>query len=107
MSLLQVRRDRVAFRIARPPVSGQVRLRLVVVSALVAVAASAVLCVGMTIGDFPLSVSDVVSALFGAGDSGATYIVQELRLPRALVGLLAGIAFGASGAIFQTITRLL
>jgi len=26
-------------------------------------------------------------------------------MPRALTGLLAGLAFGASGAVFQTITR--
>ncbi|MEV5718926.1 iron chelate uptake ABC transporter family permease subunit [Amycolatopsis mediterranei] len=105
MSLLQVRRDRVTFRLAKPAVSGQVRLRPVAVSLVLAVLAFGLFCVGMTIGDVPLSVSDVLSAVFGGGDSGTGYIVQELRLPRALTGLLAGLAFGASGAVFQTITR--
>ncbi|MEU4526134.1 iron chelate uptake ABC transporter family permease subunit [Amycolatopsis sp. NPDC024027] len=105
MSLLQVRRGRVTFRLAKPAVSGQVRLRPVAVSLVLAVLAFALFCVGMTIGDVPLGVSDVLPAVFGGGDSGTGYIVRELRLPRALTGLLAGLAFGASGAVFQTITR--
>jgi iron complex transport system permease protein len=105
MSLLQVRRGRVTFRLEKPAVSGQVRLRPVAVSLVLAVLAFALFCVGMTIGDVPLGVSDVLSAVFGGGDSGTGYIVRELRLPRALTGLLAGLAFGASGAVFQTITR--
>ncbi len=96
---------RVAFRLSAPPVSGVLRPRLLLVSSVLALATFVMFCLGMTIGDFPLSVSDVVPALFGSGDSGSTYIVRELRLPRALVGLLAGLAFGASGAIFQTVTR--
>ena len=105
MSLLQVRRDRVTFRLGKPPVSGRFRPRLVLVSVVLAVVALVLFCVGMTIGDVPMSVSDVLSGLFGGSDSGNGYIVQELRLPRALTGLLAGLAFGASGAVFQTITR--
>jgi iron complex transport system permease protein len=105
MSLLQVRRGRVAVRLARPPVSGLLRPRLAIVMVLLAASAFALFCAGMTIGDAPMSVSDVVSALFGSGDAGSAYIVQELRLPRALTGLLTGLAFGASGALFQTITR--
>jgi iron complex transport system permease protein len=62
-------------------------------------------CYGMTMGSYPISLPGVVSALFGSGDPGAVYIVQELRLPRALAGLLAGMAFGMSGAILQTVTR--
>ena len=44
-------------------------------------------------------------ALSGAGDPGPLFVVRELRLPRALTGLLVGVAFGVSGALFQTITR--
>jgi iron complex transport system permease protein len=62
-------------------------------------------CYGMTIGSFPISLPGVASAVFGSGDPGAVYIVRELRLPRALAGLLAGLAFGMAGAIFQTVTR--
>ncbi|MDV9178849.1 iron chelate uptake ABC transporter family permease subunit, partial [Streptomyces sp. W16] len=47
----------------------------------------------------------VGSTMWGSGDAGTVIVVQDLRLPRALVGLLVGIAFGVSGAVFQTMTR--
>jgi len=96
---------RTAFRVAKPPVSGMLRPRLLLVNAVLTVLVLLVFCYGMTIGDYPLSLGEVVSAVFGTGDGGALFVVRELRLPRALVGLLAGAAFGMSGAIFQTMTR--
>ena len=47
----------------------------------------------------------MIAALTGSGDAGTTFIVRDLRLPRALCGLLVGIALGISGAIFQSLTR--
>jgi iron complex transport system permease protein len=94
---------RTTFQAGR--VSGVVRPRLVVVGLALVVVALVPFCYGMTIGSFPISFGGVVKALFGSGEPGAVYIVQELRLPRALAGLLAGLAFGMAGAIFQTVTR--
>jgi len=105
MSLPLLRRDRVTFRLAKPPVSARIRPRLVLVCLILAVLVFLLGCLGMTIGDVPLGLSDVLAAVFGGGDFGTAYIVQDLRMPRALTGLLAGLAFGASGAVFQTITR--
>ncbi|TNY38244.1 FecCD family ABC transporter permease [Thermomonospora catenispora] len=65
--------------------------------------AAAVFVVGT--GDFPISAPEVVRALVGQGDQATTFIVTELRLPRAAVGLLAGLALGISGAIFQSMSR--
>lgn len=59
----------------------------------------------IAVGDYNLPLADVVSALLGGGTERAQYIVTELRLPRALVAVFAGAAFGASGAIFQAIAR--
>jgi iron complex transport system permease protein len=92
-------------RLTTPPVSWRVRPRLLVVGLTLFVLVFLLLCLGMTIGDVPLGLTDVLSGLAGTGDAGSVYIVQELRMPRALTGLLAGLAFGASGAVFQTITR--
>jgi iron complex transport system permease protein len=79
--------------------------RIVVVSvALVAVACGAAVFVVGT-GDFPISAPEVVQVLVGRGDQATEFIVTTLRLPRALVGLLAGLALGMSGAIFQSISR--
>lgn len=101
--MLQTSYGRTTFRTAH--VSGVLRPRLLVVLGIVVVVALVPFCYGMTIGSFPISLPGVVSALFGSGEPGAVYIVQELRLPRAIAGLLAGLAFGMAGAIFQTVTR--
>ncbi|MFD3442712.1 FecCD family ABC transporter permease [Streptomyces sp. NPDC058685] len=95
---------RVTFRLGVPPVSGVLRPRLMWVSGVLAVATFLVFCLGMTIGDIPYSFMDVVRALLGTADPGTQLIVQELRLPRAVAGLLVGFAFGVSGALFQTMT---
>ncbi|WTW94823.1 iron chelate uptake ABC transporter family permease subunit [Streptomycetaceae bacterium NBC_01309] len=97
--------SRLPFRLAAPPVSGVLRPRLIAVCLLLAAATFLMFCVGIADGDYGIPLPDVVSALFGTGDSGTLFVVRELRLPRALVGLLVGIAFGMSGAIFQTMTR--
>lgn len=95
---------RLPFRLAFPPVSGVVRPRLVLVCAVLAVATFLVFCLGMSVGEIPLGLADVMRAVVGTGDPGTLLIVQELRLPRATAGLLVGIAFGVSGALFQTMT---
>ncbi|HEX9999396.1 MAG TPA: iron chelate uptake ABC transporter family permease subunit [Actinoplanes sp.] len=94
-----------AFRMTTPPVSGVVRPRTVLACLALAAATFAVLCVSLALGDYPISLPDVLRALAGSDDPGPAFIVRELRLPRALTGLLVGAAFAVSGAIFQTITR--
>ncbi len=96
---------RVTFRFAVPPVSGVLRPRLPAVCLLLAAAAFALFVVETAVGDIALPLTDVLRALAGAGDPATELIVHELRLPRALAGLLVGIAFGVSGALLQTMTR--
>lgn len=93
------------FRLTVPPVSGVLRPRLLLTGAGVALGAFLLFCWGLTIGDYPVAFTDVIRALWGSGDTGTVIVVQDLRLPRALVGLLVGVAFGVSGAVFQTMTR--
>ncbi|WP_151475971.1 FecCD family ABC transporter permease [Streptomyces albicerus] len=93
------------YRLAFPPVSGVFRPRLVALCAVLAAGAFLLFCWGLSMGDYPIAFADVVRALVGSGDPGTVLVVEELRLPRALVGLLAGTAFGVSGALFQTMTR--
>jgi iron complex transport system permease protein len=61
--------------------------------------------VNLSTGDFPVPVAGVLRSLIGRGDTGTDFIVYELRLPRVLVTLLGGAALGASGTIFQGLTR--
>ncbi|MFW3471380.1 FecCD family ABC transporter permease [Streptomyces microflavus] len=93
------------FRLAFPPVSGPLRPRQLAVCAALVVAVFAALCWNVSIGEYGIPLTDVARALTGSGDRGTLLVVQELRLPRAMTGLLAGIAFGMSGALFQTMTR--
>lgn len=50
-------------------------------------------------------IGDVVRVLFGETVPGASFTVGQLRLPRALMGLVAGMSFGMAGAAFQTMLR--
>ncbi|MER8008565.1 iron chelate uptake ABC transporter family permease subunit [Streptomyces sp. NPDC094149] len=94
-------------RVLRAP--GGLSLRLdvravtVVVLLLLAALAASVVLIGT--GDFPIPAGDVVRTLLGEGNSGQEFIVNELRLPRVLVGLLVGASLGLGGALFQAVTR--
>jgi iron complex transport system permease protein len=94
-------------RAVRTPGGLSLRLDLravtVVVLLLVAALAASVVLIGT--GDFPIPASDVLKTLLGQGDPGQEFIVNELRLPRVLVGLLVGAALGLGGALFQAISR--
>jgi iron complex transport system permease protein len=56
-------------------------------------------------GDYPLPLDEVVRTLFGRGKPAAEFVVESLRLPRLLTGIGVGIALGAAGAVFQSLTR--
>lgn len=75
-----------------------------VVAALVAATLAAGVW-SIMVGDFPLSVRQVLAALFGDGGDDAEFIVDTLRLPRVLTGMLVGAALGMSGAVCQSIAR--
>jgi iron complex transport system permease protein len=59
----------------------------------------------LTTGDFPLPLGRVWATLRGQGTAGDEFIVYTLRLPRSVTAVLAGAAFGASGAVYQSVTR--
>jgi iron-siderophore transport system permease protein len=61
--------------------------------------------VDLSVGDFPIPVSDVVSTLLGGGDAGQRFIVMELRLPQTAVAAGVGAALGLAGALTQTLAR--
>jgi iron complex transport system permease protein len=56
-------------------------------------------------GEFPIPPLEVLAALAGRGDRATSFIVLDLRLPRALTGALAGVALGVAGAVFQDLAR--
>ncbi|MEU5583189.1 iron chelate uptake ABC transporter family permease subunit [Streptomyces huasconensis] len=80
-----------------------VRTTVVVTLLLLAALAASVVLIGT--GDFEIPAADVVRTLLGDGNAGQEFIINELRLPRVLVGLLVGAALGLGGALFQSIAR--
>ncbi|MEU3663067.1 iron chelate uptake ABC transporter family permease subunit [Streptomyces sp. NPDC032940] len=94
-------------RAVRSPGGLSLRLdvRAVVVVALLLVVAlvASVLLIGT--GDFEIPAADVLRTLAGEGNASQEFVVNELRLPRVLVGLLVGAALGLGGALFQAISR--
>ncbi|MET9413972.1 iron chelate uptake ABC transporter family permease subunit [Streptomyces klenkii] len=89
----------------RPALSVRWDPRTAAVCAALLLAAAAAGVWTLATGDFRIPVPDVLRVLAGDGDPAATYIVEELRLPRLLTALLAGAALGLSGALFQSVAR--
>jgi len=69
----------------------------------------ALVLVGMSaslmVGPAQYTISEVWQALSGAGTGTASVVVQDIRLPRALLGFLVGAILGASGAALQGYLR--
>lgn len=76
-------------------------ITLIAMAVLIIVLFVAMLMLGNTI--YP--VSDVVAVLLGQQVPGASFTVGTLRLPRAIIAVLAGVAFGVAGSTFQTMLR--
>ncbi|QKW38222.1 iron chelate uptake ABC transporter family permease subunit [Actinomadura sp. NAK00032] len=75
------------------------------VTALLAAGTFLVLCLSVGAGDFPIALPRVIGTIFGGGERYDRFVIMDLRLPRALAGLVVGIALGVSGAITQSIAR--
>jgi len=100
------RADRlIVLRSARLGWSTRVHARAMVVTLVVAALAFATFAWSLSVGDFPIPVSEVLATLVGRGSEDSAFIVNTLRLPRGLTALLVGAAFGLSGAIFQRLAR--
>jgi iron complex transport system permease protein len=62
------------------------------------------------LGSYTVTIPDFFTILVGhltGGEKipGASFIVMENKLPRAVVGVMIGVAFGLSGGLFQTMLR--
>ncbi|MFJ9819709.1 FecCD family ABC transporter permease [Streptomyces sp. NPDC101151] len=79
------------------------RALIVVILLLAAALAAGVALIGT--GDAKIPAADVIRTLAGDGTAYQDFIVNELRLPRVLVGLLVGASLGLGGALFQAVSR--
>lgn len=69
----------------------------------------ALFAAAMLMGDFPVTPEQIVTSLLspftGTVQKGIDFIVLGVRLPRALVAVGAGVAFGIAGVLFQGVLR--
>ena len=59
----------------------------------------------LLIGPAGFSISDSLCALFGGTGDAVSLVMQEIRLPRALLAIMVGISLGLSGAALQGYLR--
>ena len=78
---------------------------IVSVSLLLAAATFLVFCLSIGVGDFPIGLPQVIATIFGRGEQVDEFVIMDLRMPRALAGVVVGIALGVSGALTQSIAR--
>lgn len=78
---------------------------LVLVTLVLAAAAFLVFCLSIGVGDFPIGLSRVIATILGRGEQVDQFVIMDLRMPRALAGVVVGIALGVSGAITQSVAR--
>lgn len=79
------------------------RARTVIVASALLSLTALVLTVGL--GEYPIAPGDVLLTLLGRGDPSSSFVVTDLRLPRALVAFGVGSGLAASGVILQGLTR--
>jgi iron complex transport system permease protein len=81
------------------------RRRRAAVMAVLAALIVAVFLISLMVGNTFYPPSDVVRVVLGEDVLGATFTVGRLRLPRALLAVVAGASFGLAGVTFQTMLR--
>ena len=76
-----------------------------VVVAVVVVLLLAAGCGALMTGTIRLSAGELVGALAGGGQGRAGRVVWGIRLPRLVTAVCVGAALGASGCVFQSVSR--
>jgi iron complex transport system permease protein len=56
-------------------------------------------------GSISMSISEALNALMGKGTEASVQIVQQIRLPKAITAVLAGMALSVCGILMQTLFR--
>ncbi|MCU1572898.1 MAG: enterobactin transporter permease [Micrococcaceae bacterium] len=81
------------------------RRRRLVLCLVLAVVVGALLAVNILLGSYTVTVPDFLRMVNGQRIPGASFIVMDNKLPRALTALMVGACFGIAGAVFQTMLR--
>ena len=66
---------------------------------------AALAAVALMVGNTFYTPDEVIRVILGETVPGASFTVGELRLPRTVLAILAGLSFGIAGVSFQTLLR--
>jgi iron complex transport system permease protein len=80
------------------------RRRMTVIAVLITLLI-AIFSLTLVLGQSLTPPADVLRVLLGEDVAGASFTVGQLRLPRALLSVLAGLSFGRGGVAFQIMLR--
>ena len=95
----------VTLRWRRPPLSVHLHRRTLAVVAGLALVTSAAVLAALATGSLTIPPARVLRTLTGSGLPQDVFVIQTLRLPRVLVGMMVGAALGLSGALLQALFR--
>ena len=59
----------------------------------------------LAMGDYSLSVNDVITTLLGGGNRYQQLVIWNIRLPRILAAVIAGASLSMAGAVMQCVLR--
>ena len=79
--------------------------RYALLIALLSLLVAALFLASLLTGPAGIGAGDSIAALFGQGEQLLVLVMREIRLPRALLGLLVGAALGMAGAVLQGFLR--
>ena len=87
--------------VQRSGIRGRTRTITLVLSAIAVV----LVTVSLSVGAYTLPIPDLLQTLSGQGSGSDNFIIFRLRMPRLVLAVLVGCAFGIAGALFQTLLR--
>ena len=85
--------------------SGEAKGRYAVVLALLAAAVAVLFVLSLVTGPAGAGLLPSLAALFSGDDGALSLVMREIRLPRAILGLMVGATLGLSGAVLQGYLR--
>ncbi|MCL2484889.1 MAG: iron ABC transporter permease [Endomicrobia bacterium] len=65
----------------------------------------AVVLISLSVGSSGISFWETLKALFGKSDENTVMIIQQIRLPRVIMAVIAGAALAVSGCVFQGVLK--
>ena len=93
----------VTFRIGS--ISALVQTKVIWLGAGTALITAVLIGVGLMVGDYPVPSSSALSTALSERSGEYDFVINNLRFPRLVVAVLAGMCLAASGFIFQSLIK--